>query len=207
MSLSPRERSAAHQIASLLLAYPDEEWVARLPFLRDVARRIPGKSGSELLHFIDDAAARPFEQLLTDYVTTFDFNRRCSLYLSYFSYGETRKRGPALVRFAQAYRTLGFAPPAEELPDHLAVVLEFSARTGGSGADELFEEHRAGIELLRLALRDADSRYSRVLEAVCATLPGPSARDEREALRLLAEGPAMEEVGLEPFGLVTEGRR
>jgi nitrate reductase delta subunit len=87
----------------------------------------------------------------------------------------------------------------DELPDHLAVVLEFGATADVAGARVLLLEHRAGLELLRLALEDAQSPWAHVLQAVSATLP-PLAGDDREAvMRLAAQGPPAEEVGLAPF--------
>jgi nitrate reductase molybdenum cofactor assembly chaperone NarJ/NarW len=63
----------------------------------------------------------------------------------------------------------------------------------------LLLEHRAGLELLRLALGDADSKYVQALNAISATLP-PLAGADREAVgRLAADGPPREDVGLEPF--------
>ena len=62
-----------------------------------------------------------------DYVETFDLRRRCCPYLTYYAFGDTRKRGMALLRFTHAYRANGFALASEELPDHLAVVCEFAA--------------------------------------------------------------------------------
>jgi nitrate reductase delta subunit len=60
-------------------------------------------------------------------------------------------------------------------------------------------DHRAGLELLRLSLRDLRSPWFSVVDAVCATLP-PLRGDERDAVRrLAAEGPPEEEVGLAPF--------
>jgi nitrate reductase molybdenum cofactor assembly chaperone NarJ/NarW len=60
-------------------------------------------------------------------------------------------------------------------------------------------DHRAGLELLRLSLRDLSSPWGSLVEAVTATLP-PLRGDERDAVRrLAAEGPPEEEVGLAPF--------
>ena len=68
-----------------------------------------------------------------------------------------------------------------------------------ASAWQLLLDHRAGVELLRLALTDAGSPWSHVAQAVCATLP-PLHGDDRDAvLRLAAEGPPGEEVGLAPF--------
>ncbi len=58
---------------------------------------------------------------------------------------------------------------------------------------------RPGIELLRAALRDMDSPYAWLLDAVVATLPPPSDAALAEAARIAREGPPDEDVGLEPF--------
>ena len=47
----------------------------------------------------------------------------------------------------------------EELPDHLCVVCEFGASGDVDVAWRLLTEHRAGIELLRLALTDRKSPW------------------------------------------------
>ncbi len=60
-------------------------------------------------------------------------------------------------------------------------------------------DHRAGLELLRLSLRDMGSPWAALVDAVTSTLP-PLRGDERDAVRrLAAEGPPEEEVGLAPF--------
>jgi nitrate reductase delta subunit len=56
--------------------------------------------------------------------------------------------------------------------------------------------HRAGLELLRLALLEAGSPWAGVVTSVCATLP-PLRGDETTAVaRLAAQGPPAEEVGV-----------
>ena len=135
---------------------------------------------------------------------TFDSRRRCNLFLTYFAHGDTRKRGMALLRFKQTYLGAGFeldteSSRGEELPDHLCVVLEFAATVDRVLGRDLMLDHRAGLELLRLSLRDMGSPWASLVDAVTATLP-PLRGDERDAVRrLAAEGPPEEEVGLAPF--------
>jgi nitrate reductase delta subunit len=105
----------------------------------------------------------------------------------------------ALLRFKHAYRTAGLNLTDDELPDHLAVVLEFAATGDPVAGRQLLLDHRAGVELLRLALVDAGSPYADLMVAVCATLPPLPGDDLDAVLRLAAEGPPAEEVGLEPF--------
>jgi nitrate reductase delta subunit len=198
-SLTDRQLVLAWQSASLLLGYPDEELLARAGLLRDAAAMLPASVADPLAAFLDHLEITPLPQLAADFVSTFDHQKRCCLYLTYFQHGDTRNRGLALLRFKTAYREGGMVLSDDELPDHLGVVLEFGATADVAGARVLLLEHRAGLELLRLALEDAHSPWARVLQAVSATLP-PLAGDDRDAvMKLAAQGPPAEEVGLAPF--------
>lgn len=195
-----RQQTLALQAASLLLAYPDAQLVERLPLLQSVAERLPGPTQAPLRRLLDHMRATPLERLQADYTETFDLRRRCCLYLTYFSHGDTRQRGMALLRFSQAYRSAGLTFSSDELPDHLAVVCEFAATADLALGLRLLAEHRAGVELVRGALADIDSVYVEALDVVRSVLPEAAPRDLEKALALARSGPPEEEVGLEPFG-------
>jgi len=189
----------AWQAQSVLLCYPDEELPGRLPLLREVASAAGARIGHPMHRFVDHAASTPQPDLAADYVATFDHRKRCCLFLTYYSYGDTRKRGMALLRLKQSYAAAGLHLTPDELPDHLAVVLEYAATAGPKAGKDLLQQHRAGLELLRLALDEAASPWADVLESVSATLP-PLLGDQRRAVaRLAAQGPPEEQVGLAPF--------
>lgn len=191
----------AWQCASVLLGYPDEQLLADLPVVRRAVLTLPVPLGRPLARTTDHLGSRPLDELQTSYVETFDGRRRHNLFLTYFAYGDTRKRGTALLRFKQTYRSSGLVPDEAELPDHLCVVLEYAATVPDRGRTLLLD-HRAGLELLRLALQDDGSGWVGAVEAVCATLP-PLRGEEHDAVRrLAAEGPLVEEVGLTPYGSV-----
>ncbi len=86
----------------------------------------------------------------------------------------------ALLRFKQTYLGAGFELDDAELPDHLCVVLEFAATIDRDLGRDLMLDHRAGLELLRLSLRDMGSRWVSLIDAITATLP-PLRGDERDA--------------------------
>jgi nitrate reductase delta subunit len=197
--LATDDVALAHRLAALLLEYPDEDLLAALPDLRAATATLPAALGDPLRRLVDHLAAGEPRELQAQYVATFDHRRRCCLYLTYYSYGDTRKRGVALVELKQAYREAGLELAVEELPDHLCVVLEFAATADRVAGIRLLLDHRAGVELLRLALVDAGSPYADALVAVCATLPPLSGEDRAAVARLAAEGPPGEDVGLEPF--------
>ncbi|MEU9104695.1 nitrate reductase molybdenum cofactor assembly chaperone [Streptomyces xanthophaeus] len=190
-------------VACCVLQYPGDHFHDELPRLRSALAAAPAEPAALLGAFLDEAGAQSPIELCAQYTSTFDTrNRRC-LYLTWWTDGDTRRRGLSLVRLKRIYRDFGLEYAGEELPDFLPVALEFAARQEEAGT-ELLQEHRAGLELLRLALADSGSPYARVLEAVCSTLPGPSPETRAEAQALARSGPPQELVGagspLEPFG-------
>ncbi|MFE3824822.1 nitrate reductase molybdenum cofactor assembly chaperone [Streptomyces sp. NPDC059092] len=187
-----------HQAASLLLLHPDEAWPDRLALVTTELKEQPGAEAGLLRAFCEAVSGAPVLELSARYITTFDRSRRRTLHLTYYTDGDTRRRGQSLLSWRQLYLTHGWQPPADELPDFLPLVLEFAARCPRPGQDAL-QGHRAGLELLRLALRDHKSPYADLLEAVCRTLPGASPANRAAALRLARSGPPTETVGLLPF--------
>jgi nitrate reductase molybdenum cofactor assembly chaperone NarJ/NarW len=194
----------AWQSASLLLGYPDDELLGQLPLVEEASHLLPAALGQRVRDLVGHLSSTPLEQLQAEYVETFDTRRRTNLFLTYFAHGDTRKRGMALLRFKQAYLRAGHQLPVTgdgaELPDHLCVVLEFGATVDPDAGWRLLTDHRAGLELLRLALRDSGSPWGAAVDVVSATLPRLRG-DEMDAVRrLAAEGPPEEEVGLSGYG-------
>ena len=190
--------SRVMRVSSLALGYPDGAWRQRLPLLGQVVAAMRGPAAGHLRSFLGEVGARDPGELQRAYVDTFDLRRRCCLYLTYYSCGDTRKRGMALLQFTAAYRAAGFELADGELPDHLAVLCEFTAAAREPGLT-LFGRHRAGLELLRAALAETSSPWRHAADAIGAVLPDPAPRDLRRALDLARTGPPAEEVGLEPF--------
>jgi nitrate reductase delta subunit len=127
--------------------------------------------------------------------------RKACPYLTYWTDGDTRNRGRAILRFKQAYLEAGYDLGSEELPDHLSVVLEFSAIGNTLTGDALLAEHQDAIHLLRDALAKMESAYAHVLDAVVATLPKLTPEIRERMAHIAASGPPVESVGLEPFGV------
>lgn len=204
-ALPPEQLTIAWQSASLLLDYPDESLLDRLDLVRSASHELPASVGEPIRRLVVHLETTPLPELQADYVATFDSRRRCNLFLTYFLHGDTRKRGMALLRFKQTYLRSGYLLDESELPDHLCVVLEYAATVDQELGRALLLDHRAGLELLRLSLRDSGSPWAPAVEAVTATLP-PLRGDERDAVRrLAAEGPPEEEVGLSPYVLPDNG--
>ena len=202
LPLSPAHRARVHMIASLLLDYPDDAWFARLDILRQQIEGLPPEITGPLTRFMDAATAAGSEEWQRAYVVTFDLKRKCSLYLSYYPTGDTRRRGVALVTFLEAYRAAGWEFDAQDLPDYLPAVLEFSAVSDSPIAAGLIASHREGVEVLRAALEGMDSPWADVVRVVTLSLPPIDDRTRERFLDLINEGPPTETVGLSFLGSI-----
>jgi nitrate reductase molybdenum cofactor assembly chaperone NarJ/NarW len=203
-----RETTLQHRLvwqsSSLLLAYPDERHGERLDSVDRLREHLDPPYAGLIAETV--AALRGTDPLraATEYVDTFDLRRRCTMFLTYWTAGDTRNRGAQMHAFAAAYRDAGVEPPKDEAPDCLPVVLEFAATVDPQAGQRLLADHRLPIDVLRQALTDIGSPYAHVVTAVCQTLP-PVA--EPDARRLMASGPPAEAVGLQPFTLTVPPRR
>ena len=111
-------------VCSRVLDYPTPGLVDALDDLEALVPDAP-----HLPVLLDHLRRTPLAVLQQDYVATFDHTRKCALYLTYFAFGDTRRRGAALVGFKEAYRAAGVEWSEEhgELPDHLCAVLQLGA--------------------------------------------------------------------------------
>ena len=195
--LMPSQRATVHMAASLLLDYPAEGTLeTRLNAVEAELATLPAEVAVLLEEFIAQARLRGERAMAEHYVEVFDRRRRCCLYLTYYTVGDTRHRGAALLAFKQALAAAGYEMAADELPDYLPVVLELSARSGDEIAQTLLSSHREGIEVLRSALVDAGSPYARLVEAISMTLPEIDAATADRVRALVAAGPPTETVGV-----------
>ena len=202
------------KVASVLLQYPTVALFDGLGQLAEAVREGPRATQRPFGIFLEWLSGTSPDTVARHYVETFDLpggrggssprrrQSRCVLYLTYYRYGDTRKRGMAMVTFKAAYRAAGLEPAqgegaGGELPDYLPMVLDFAG--SHPRGEKLLRAHRADLELLLRALRDVPSPYAHVVEAVCARLPALRRPDEALVRRFWESGPPAEEVGLEPF--------
>ena len=189
------------QAAAVCLGYPDRDVIATSGLVRAaLAEKAPRQTeGFEPLFAYWESG--DLAAIQTHYVDVFDLSRKHSLYLSYWTDGDTRRRGEVLAAFKQRYRRSSFlVDTGGELPDYLPMVLEYAAIVDPVDGTALLQEYRSSVELLRLALQERGTPYAGVLTAVCSTLPGPSPADRKAVMAMAAAGPPTETVGLEPYG-------
>ena len=189
-------KELARAIAAQCLGYPEQSFIDRNAELLNMTHALAPKLREPLVKFLTSAAQMPLNQLQQHYVEIFDMRRKCSLFLTSWTHGDTRNRGMALVYFIQIYKRCGLLLSPHELPDHLAVVLEFAALENPIEGDLLLGEHQAPILLIRDALHKCGSIYGEVLDAVVESLPEMTPEIEARTKALAITGPPKEFVGL-----------
>lgn len=207
--ITAEQTRGAFIVASRLLAYPNQQLLTDLPAIRQVAASLPPQSRDLAQRHIAALEGRELLDLQAEYVSVFDLKRRCCLYLTYYLNGDTRRRGMALWRFQETYRMAGWSVNNGELPDFLPVLLEFAAagEEPELAARHLLQEHREGLEVLRVALAKFDSPATHVVAMVLSMLPELTEEQHEAALKLVAQGPPAEDVGwitLQPFSSVDD---
>jgi nitrate reductase delta subunit len=203
MTDNPTWRAVAARAASLLLRYPDDETLGALPTIHAALGFVPEPVATPLRQVVAHRDRTPAADLAARYVELFDFRRRCCLHLTYYTAGDTRRRGAALVAFADVYRIAGLRVVDGELPDYLPAVLDLAAVHEGGW--RLLNDHRVGLDLLEKALHAERSVYGHAVDAVRRMLPAARPGDLAAAARLARTGPPAELVGLEPYGTSAPG--
>ena len=149
---SPVTAVSPYKLASVLLQYPTMALFDGIGHLEAVAGAPAAASREPFGAFLRWLAGhrRPPEAA-QHYVETFDLRRRCALYLTYYRYGDTRKRGMAMLAFKAAYRAAGFEP-TERRAARLPAAGAGLRRAAPRAARSCCAAHRADLELLRRAL-------------------------------------------------------
>ncbi|MBY0011976.1 nitrate reductase molybdenum cofactor assembly chaperone [Paenibacillus typhae] len=65
------------------------------------------------------------EEIQEGYAATFDFQKDCALYMTYFKFEDAKERGQMLAKLKLLYEMFGLEMPDGELPDFLPLMCEF----------------------------------------------------------------------------------
>ena len=201
--LTASQRATVHMAASLLLDYPAEGTLeTRLNAVEAELATLPAEVAVLLEEFVAQARRRGERAMAEHYVEVFDRRRRCCLYLTYYTVGDTRHRGAALLAFKQALAAAGYEMAADELPDYLPAILEFLSHVPSADAQELLGGAVHVIAHIAENLQSYGSPYAAVLKAAAALSPiapqpltEPPVRDMDEAMETF--GPDWQ--GIEPL--------
>lgn len=160
-----------YRILSLLLGYPKAEWLSHHRELKEALldeRLLPPKQLGNVVALLDSFTVSDLLTLQERYVALFDRGRGLSLHLFEHVHGESRDRGQAMVDLMNLYKSKGFEITAAELPDYLPLFLEFLSVCDPAEARETLGEAVHIVAALAAKLKDRESPYSAVFDAIIA---------------------------------------
>lgn len=164
------------KLCAVLLAYPDERWIAAIPEIRAALLAEPAlhvAAREELIGLLDDCAVREPLDLQALYTALFDQGRATSLQLFEHQYGDSRERGAALVALTERYAESGLVLRRGELPDALPVVLEFLSTQPVAEARAHLRNAGDALRALGGALAARGSAYAAVPRVLLAWAGAP----------------------------------
>lgn len=165
----PRPLKYTLRALSMLLRYPDAAIRDAVPALLaalDGEAALDGDRRSEVRAFAGELLTADPLAVEARYVELFDRGRSTSLHLFEHVHGDSRDRGPAMVDLVQHYAVAGLHLGANELPDHLCVVLEFASTQPPAAAKAFLGEMAHILKAVFSALRARDSAYATLVAAV-----------------------------------------
>lgn len=119
-----------------LLDYPKEKEELQHSF-SSVATYLRQSGMESRAHLFGEMLSNStLSEMQEDYVAHFDFNPAAAPYLGHHLYGDNQKKGGYMIQVKQEYGKHDFEAPAEELPDHLGILLAFLAHLTRRGEDE-----------------------------------------------------------------------
>ncbi len=166
---NPHRASLTLRALAKLIGYPDAELRKHLPELRDALqseRALGFSRRAELDGLIDGLAKAGALDAEATYVDLFDRGRGTSLHLFEHVHGDSRDRGPAMIDLVQTYEKAGLLLGPHELPDHLAVALEYASTQPPKAARAFLAEMAHILNTIFSALQQRGSPYASVLGAL-----------------------------------------
>lgn len=96
------------------------------------------------------------------YTSTFDFDKKTTLYMTYVKFEDQKERGQMLARLKVLYEMFGLEMPSSELSDFLPLMCEFIYAAEWRGDDRAEES----MQLLLMVIEDGTYNLMKALEHI-----------------------------------------
>jgi len=168
------------KLCSLMLRYPDQEWVMNHD-VKEIVNAIENKEiKTSLMQFWDYTSKTDWDKLTENYVQWFDLSESKTMYLTYNIFGDNRERGQAFVKLKMEFAKAGFYIKENELPDYLPLILEFASIAEYKHAQKVIAIHYKAIMSLFEELKKDDLPYAHLVHACLCVMEKMLPRTERE---------------------------
>lgn len=153
------------KLLSICFQYPSEDWIFDEALMEELTEIQNSETKLQLKLFYDYLQSTPIEELHQNYVNTFDFNTKTTLYLTYVLFQDTRERGKALLKLKGEFREAGLEQLSGELPDYFPLLLEFVSIAPEDIGAKLFRVNQKAVSKLEDNLQEMNSPYCTLLAA------------------------------------------
>lgn len=101
------------------------------------------------------------EQIEEMYVQTFDFQKKSTLYMTFYKFEDSKERGQMLARLKETYQLFGLEIASSELSDYLPLMCEFLYAADWQGHEK---EAAESLELMIAVMEDGTYHLLKALE-------------------------------------------
>ena len=162
-----QDKRQLFKLLAVLLQYPDEELKDSVQSLLDGTACFPdGPCSGGLGTFLRYLDETPLIDLQEEYVRTFDMRAATCLNLTFHEFGDGKIRGAALADLSQLYRSAGYEPSPDDLPDFLPLMLEFLSVCPPETGSLILMRYAEQIRVLAGRLGELGSPYGHLLSAL-----------------------------------------
>jgi len=157
------------KVLSVLLSYPQAEWVAHLDELEKAIydeKILSNKKLKGISKLITELRNGDLIDSQENYVATFDRGAAHSLHLFEHIHGESRDRGQAMIDLMEMYNANGLDVNTSDLPDYLPVFLEFLSTGNLAQASHFLGETAKVLTLISERLAKKKLAYKHVFSAL-----------------------------------------
>ena len=170
-----KDASPYFKIVSLLMQYPDKEYLRMLPELEATVKQLtPGRRRAAIEAFLADTRSRSALDLQERYTAAFDLNPATTLNMTYHLWGDGEKRAGLLTHLQQAYASAGYEKITAELPDFLPLVLEFMAAIPEARRHGAVRQCLAKLATVVDRLREIAPPYAELLHPLASIFENPT---------------------------------
>ncbi|WP_373894843.1 nitrate reductase molybdenum cofactor assembly chaperone [Virgibacillus natechei] len=162
------EERAVLVIASRLLGYPTDAFAKEKQDIHTCVEENleTNELKMELVASYEPLFRLPSQEIRELYVSTFDLKSKLGLYLTAHEFGDSSKRGAALIKLQKIINEAGFEREGDELGDYMPMLFEFLAVAPGSKYHaRLYRRLAVAIQRM-LNNIDAENPYKGILQVL-----------------------------------------
>lgn len=155
-----------YRLLARLLDYPTAEVQAALPEIWAQLDNLPEGERKVVGNFLAHLHWEDMTEWQALYVRTFDMIPDNALHLSHHLFGDDKNRGPALIDLSEFYKEYGLELAANELPDYLPLMLEFSSQLEQGEARMFLSQWVKVLHQLAQNLEKVESPYAPLIRLI-----------------------------------------